>query len=159
EVSAYVQSANKITSRHGDIRIEADSLDTNTQNRYSSSSGAVALEFGDTVRVAANYQGGGEGGSVYQFIGRDYNYTTTMGLVKLQKDDTVQVLGGYGHGGVAGARYRYNGPNDATLDLGEQDYTTSKWALVVTDLGAEDYGDGSRWLKLTTITATAVAAS
>src|SRR5262249_42869181 len=98
---------------------------------------------------------------VYQFLGNDSNYTTAMGQVNLNKGDTVRLQDGYGHGGVAGELYSYSqgNPPPAKLDLGEQDYSTGPWAPVTANLDTENYSDTSRWMKLTTITATSVAAS
>src|SRR5262249_13988263 len=75
EVSAYLRSATRVTSRVGDIHLEAHSLGGSFGSQYTSTSGSVALETGDTVKVAAGHKSGGDVGAVYRFLGQDYNYT------------------------------------------------------------------------------------
>jgi hypothetical protein len=166
EVSAYLDSLTSVTSREGDVLIQAHSLDTGGQSDYESTDllfddsldGTIALETGDKVVVDASHEAGGEVGSVYQYLGQSYNYTTSMGEVALEMGDTVQLLFGYGRGGDAGSLYRYTGGGE-TLNLGTENYNIGPWEIVTTDLAEEDYTDTSRWLKQATITATSVAVS
>src|SRR5262249_362420 len=145
-----------------DVTLNAHTLDSTAgiQATYSTDSGSPGLVVGDTVRVLAGHTGRGDTGSVYRYVGQDYNYTTDMGKGDLSAGGTVRGGGGHGGGGVGGGVYRYKGGLTNKVDLGAQDYSdTTHWTPVTTDLKAENYNDTSRWLKETTIEAVSVAAS
>src|SRR5262249_26354056 len=140
-------------------------------SNYTTAMGSVALNNGDTVRVQGGYGHGGVAGALYRYTG--HGYTTHSGSVNLTSGDIVRLADDYGNGGEKGAVYQYTGSNAQLdlgtqdyskgpwqkLDLGTQDYSTGPWQVVTTNLNTEDYSNTSRWMKLTTITATAVAAS
>jgi hypothetical protein len=117
EVEAYINAADDVTSRVGDIVLDAAVLESGHDNRYTTASGAVELEKGETVQVLVGHNRGGDVGAVYRYVGEDYNYTSTMGVVDIKQGDTVRLLGGYHGGGDAGSLYIWNGGN-ANLDLG-----------------------------------------
>src|SRR5262249_13791864 len=150
EVSAYIASATNVTSRVGDIHVEAHSLDADYQKRYTSSdTPAGPLQTGDTVKVADDYQHGGDKGSVYQFLGESYNATTSMGTADLKAGDKVLIEGGYLRGGDVGAVYKFVPTSEPGVDLGKENYAdTTRWTPVTTDLTTQDYSDTSRWMKL-----------
>ena len=161
DVAAYIQGAGQVKARNGDINVRAHVLDNpgGLQATYSSDNGApVGLVVGDTARVTDGYTGGGDAGSVYKFIGNDYNYTTASGQVKLKTGDTVlenhgglqvtyssdegapvvlvvgdtvRVANGYTGGGDAGSIYKFVGKDsNYTTASGQVTLKTGDTVLV-----------------------------
>src|SRR5262249_36387550 len=140
DVAAYIKNANDhVTARAGDVKLQAHVLEDQSgiTHRYTTSSGTQTLNVGDRVSLAPGYAHGGDAGSVYRYLGADYNYTTNYftehGLqdthAHLHPNDKVQLVGGYTGGGVPGAVYQYTG-SDTDLDLGTQNYATGPWTPV-----------------------------
>src|SRR5262249_15098092 len=175
-VEAFIQNGQNVTARSGNITITANvPLDeANFPSEFTTDSGSRTLSTGAAVRVASDFTGSGDKGSVYHFLGEQYRFTTNSGVVTvdptgnvangLHKGDIIKLADDYTGGGQAGAFYTYNPQSGTTapttIDVGATDYTdTSLWQPVTQNLATENYNDTSRWLKDSTITALSVAAS
>ncbi len=121
--------------------------------RLATSSGIRLIATGDLVGVDDGYEGGGDGGAVYRYLGANGRFD--LGAQDYSDATRWQPVAGNG-----GSIYRYVGPAQS-LDLNGQDYTNSSlWAEIggaagsvyqymgagaTLDLGSQDYSDLGFW--------------